>query len=61
MGASVSLGLCLPAVCSTDHLEFVINDLLHARSSSLLFEIPKNSCQLKEHGSGIRTIDLVAL
>lgn len=61
MDASISLGLCLPAICSTDHLEFIINDLLRAKSSSLLFTIPKNSCQLEENGSDYRTIDLFAL
>lgn len=61
MDASISIGLCLPAVCSTDHLESIVNDLLHARSSSLAFEIPKNTCQFEEKVSGLKTVDLIAM
>lgn len=57
----MSLGLCLPVACSTDHLESIVNNLLRAKSSSLFFEIPKNTCQFEENVSELKAVDLVVM
>lgn len=58
---SISLGICLPAVCLTDHLESIINDAINKKSSSFHMEIRNYACQFEEFASQLRTIDVVAL
>lgn len=61
VGHSISLGMCLPAVCSTDDLESIINKVIHAKTDNFFFEIPKTSCQFEEYPSELTTVDLLAM
>lgn len=61
IGPSVSLGICLPAVCSTKHLEMLINKIYRTESDSSVIEIPPNACQFEENASNLMTLDLIAM
>lgn len=50
-----------PAVCSIEHLELIINEVIGTKSNSSLIEIPPNACQYEENPSNLMTIDLIAM
>lgn len=61
VGPSLSIGLCLPASCSTAHLELIVNNILREKSSTLMLKIPKNTCQFEENATDVRTLDCIAM
>lgn len=62
VGPSISIGMCLPHVCSVDHLESMLNQMIRARSiNNVTIIIPKNSCQFEERASKLKTLDLIAM
>lgn len=57
----ISVGVCLPAVCSNDHLESVVNKVIHLITNDVTVTIPSNLCQFEENANDFNTIDLVTM
>lgn len=60
-GPDISIGLCLPAACSPDQLEQVINEVLHKNGDSMKVQIPQNTCQSEEYATELTTLDWTAM
>lgn len=60
-GPGISIGMCLPAVCSVDHLQRIINEVIHGKVSGVSVKIPKNTCQYEENASELNSLDLFVL
>lgn len=61
MGPGVSIGLCLPSVCSVDHLTSLVDRVVREKSSKITFFIPQNTCQFEENVSGLEPLDLIVM
>lgn len=59
--ASISLGLCLPAKCAVEHLESVVNKVIHNDLRNMVVKIPKFQCQLEEYVTGWKPIDFITM
>lgn len=59
--STISLGICLPAVCSVEHLEFILNKVIDGKFTDIIVEIPKHFCQFEESSSQFNTIDLYTM
>lgn len=57
----ISIGICLPAVCSNDHLESVANKILHRIANNVTVSIPSSLCQFEENANNFNAIDLVTM
>lgn len=60
-GPSISIGMCLPAVCSVDHLQRTINEMIRKKLNGVSMKIPKNTCQPAENVAELKTIDWFAM
>lgn len=58
---SVSLGLCLPAVCKVNQLESVVNDAIHTNLEHMEAKIPEEMCQLEGSANDWKTLDFVTM
>lgn len=56
-----SIGLCLPAVCATDHFESMVNGVIQAKWSNAAVEIHKDTCQFEERATKLTTLDWAAM
>lgn len=61
VGPSVSIGICIPAVCSVDHLESFVNKVIQRKASNMTIKIPRKSCQFEENATNLKTLDLAAV
>lgn len=60
--STISFGICLPAVCLVDNLEYVINKVIQGKfDDDIIVEIPKQSCQFEENRSEFNTIDWITM
>lgn len=60
-GPDISIGLCLPAACSPDHLEHVINTALHRNGGDMKVQIPQSTCQTQEFATEWTSLDWAAV
>lgn len=61
VGPSISIGVCLPAVCSIDHLESLVNKIIQKKASNMTLNIPRRSCQFEENATDLNTLDYSAM
>lgn len=61
IGPSISIGICLPAMCSIDHLESLVNKIFKKNSSNMTLNIPRRSCQFEENATDLKTLDVAAM
>lgn len=61
VGPSISIGICIPASCSIDHLEALVNKVIQKKASGVTLKIPKRSCQFEENTTDLKTLDFAAM
>lgn len=61
VGPSISIGICLPAVCSIDHLESLVNKIIQKKPSNITVTIPRRSCQFEENATDWNSLDYSAM
>lgn len=60
-GPSISLGICLPSVCSVEQLESSVNRIIHRKWQNMTVRIVKDYCQTEETPAEFKTIDLITM
>lgn len=60
-GPAISIGLCLPAACSSEHLENVTNTMFYKNEDNMKVHIPINTCQAQEYATELNTLDWAAM
>lgn len=58
---TITIGICLPKVCSTDNLESVVNEKLHVKANDITVRIPRELCQYQENAANFNAIDFVIM
>ncbi|XP_055304016.1 uncharacterized protein LOC129569308 [Sitodiplosis mosellana] len=60
-GPGFTFGVCVPAACSLNMLEPIINKLIHAKTKNVSISFNTNTCQLEESPSELSTLDTAAI
>lgn len=58
---AITFGTCLPAVCSVELLEPILNKLIQEKVSNVSLKWNSTRCQLEENYSELKTIDKFTL
>lgn len=58
---AITFGTCLPAVCSVDLLEPIINKLIADKVGNVSLKWNSARCQMEENYSELKTIDKITL
>lgn len=59
-----SFGICLPASCTVDHLQTIIDEQINAKTSDVSIQIPnilENVCQTAINTIKLETLDVIAM
>lgn len=60
--STISIGICLPASCSVDRMESVLNEVIqHKINADTRVSIPRPFCQLEEKETQMQTFDLFVM
>lgn len=62
-GIAITIGVCLPTVCSLEFLEPFVNDYIHTKTSNVTMKLLGDTCQFQDGASfkNLTIIDEVTL